>query len=704
MLRGWLTLLMIWGSLLLNYAQVEFPLDYYSFAEIAQRMSVEGRKVDCARDLQQRLALIHLKSRSWHQARELLESGLDVRFRKISDAENRWILERDPEVARKERRWRERLAAYVEKRRDRDAQMFRVLMDKNVPVEEAVKQILEVYREDIDPSSAPDEAQLKAQMTQVIEYFRKFPVELALRDWRAFQRMQKRLSEFLQRDFSASVSDSDPFPFGFYRQFAAENPISSFGFSKELLDWAQRAATEERDETLKALREMMGNIGVDASADSGLMQVMLLHSLGMFATGYGQVWARDTLVAQLRPPITVLETIEQGVLARDYTVVLPPEQLAWHLNDVDGKLVPLDSPTPIPTPLIAVAAWEGYGFSVDYWFPRALPRSDFLGLAADNIDDTVNVRWELARLNRLLPHIDGELARAYERAYEQHQKLASQPPVNQPIKAPLDKDASLIEAAYRWAQEQQQEVVMEALGVFRWSFEGRGGSLAQRLESSATPYLLEQRDGVWILRCWNAFVERVGDYPLAAVRDLLRSDYSYEAWRRFYQSVSAEQARWLLAGRWHSLWNPREKPDPNLGAVASSELGAAWLVMAILESLPPQERERFWNPSSDSDTPAPALELARLPLEARTRVAQMLTLWRAALIYAEYIPEHPALLAPPSTWMERLTLHRDGGWTLKTVIVDPSSGEAKESPLLRTRLPGKPIPAEPPDEAEMSNP
>lgn len=45
--------------------QVEFPLDYYSFAEIAERMSVDGRRIDCAQDLRQRLALIHLKPRAW---------------------------------------------------------------------------------------------------------------------------------------------------------------------------------------------------------------------------------------------------------------------------------------------------------------------------------------------------------------------------------------------------------------------------------------------------------------------------------------------------------------------------------------------------------------------------------------------------------------------------------------------------------------
>ncbi|MFN7016899.1 MAG: hypothetical protein ACK4P5_07040 [Fimbriimonadales bacterium] len=682
--RKALTVVLLWGSFLLSWAQVELPLGYYSFAEIAQRMSVEGRTVECARDLQQRLAVIHLKPRSWQQTRELLESALDVRFRKISDAENRWVLERNPEVVRKERRWREQLATYIEKRRGRDIRMFRMLMDNKVPPEVAVERLMETYREDIDPSEVPDEAQLRAQMKQTIESFRKFPMELALRDWRAFLRMNKRFSEF----FRHGLTDAgDPTLFGFYSQFLAENPLSSFGFSKELLDWAQRAVTDEQDATLSALRAMMGEIGV--STDQQTMQLLLLRSLGMFGFAYGQVWAHDALIAQLRPPISVLETIEQGVLARDYTVVLPPEQLAWHLNDVEGKRVPLDAPAPIPTPLIAVAAWKGYAFSATYLFPDALPSSDFLGFGANTIDDSVMVRWEPKHLKRLLPQIDAELARAYEQAYARHQQLASQPPVNQPLKVPHVKAAVLAEVAYRWAKEHHQEVVMEVLGVFRWSYGRQGDSLAKQLETSQTPYLLEQRNGVWILRCWNAFVERVGDYPFAAVRDLLSSNYSYEAWQRFYREVSTEQARWLLSEPWHFSWDPREKSESLMRSVSSYDLGAAWLIMAILESLPPVERERFWNPPSDA--PAPTLEIARLPLEVRTRIAQTLTLWRAALLQHTSPRHHAALLTPPNAWSERLTLQRDSAWTLNITLIDPLSGEASEVPLLETYLPGAPI-------------
>jgi hypothetical protein len=92
---------------------VEFPLRWYSYPEIAQQLSVGERTVQCAPDLRQCVALVHLKPRPWQAAVRLLSEGLEVRLRKVSDAENRWVLERDPQVAARERRWRQRLKAYL---------------------------------------------------------------------------------------------------------------------------------------------------------------------------------------------------------------------------------------------------------------------------------------------------------------------------------------------------------------------------------------------------------------------------------------------------------------------------------------------------------------------------------------------------------------------------------------------------------------
>jgi hypothetical protein len=94
-------------------ASVEFPLRWYSYPEIAQQLSVGERTVQCAPDLRQCVALVHLKPRPWQAAVRLLSEGLEVRLRKVSDAENRWVLERAPQVAARERRWRQRLKAYL---------------------------------------------------------------------------------------------------------------------------------------------------------------------------------------------------------------------------------------------------------------------------------------------------------------------------------------------------------------------------------------------------------------------------------------------------------------------------------------------------------------------------------------------------------------------------------------------------------------
>jgi len=682
--RGWLTLTVVLGCLLWGEAQVEFPLSYYSFPEIAQRMSVEGRKVECARDLQQRLALIRLNARSWQQARALLETALDVRFRKISDAENRWILERDPDAVRKERRWRTQFGAYLEKRRARQTDLFRIMTDKSVPVEEVVKQILE--KDEVELPESVDEAQVKAELTQTLEYFRALPIEQALRDWRAFQRLRKRFSEFLRRDFAADADGNDLF--GAYRRFVAENPLNSFGFSPEILNWTHRTATDERDTIWKMYREAMGNRSTTPE-DPQVRQLVLLEMLSTFTTGYNP-WAHDLLIPLLRPPITAVETLEQGVVVRDYIVPLPPELLAWFLNDVDGVQVPLNSPTPIPTSLVAVAAWDDFRWMVDYYFPEARPPSDFIGIPVGNISDYVIARLSQERLKRLLPHVDKELARAYEQAYERHNALTNQPPVNKALKTPLSKDTPLVIFVYHWAQEHQQELVMEVMGMFHFGSEEAGDSLAQRLASSATPYLLEQRDGVWVLRCWSAFVERVGDYPYGAIRDLFRSDFRYEAWQRFYRTVSAEQARWLLTAQSHPIWNFHPKPELPSDAIRAFDLGAAWLVMAILESLPAEQRERLWKLPEDKRQLT--LEIAQLPLEVRTRIAQTLKLWRAALIREAYDLINAAVLMPPDAWMERLTLHRfPGGWRLTTVMGSAASDTPEEVELFTTSCPTEPL-------------
>ena len=51
-----------------------------SFPEIAKKMSVQGKVVDCGADLKQRAAFVSLKNRSWEETAALLSRGLQVTF------------------------------------------------------------------------------------------------------------------------------------------------------------------------------------------------------------------------------------------------------------------------------------------------------------------------------------------------------------------------------------------------------------------------------------------------------------------------------------------------------------------------------------------------------------------------------------------------------------------------------------------------
>lgn len=108
---GWLFVL---GSLGLSQAQearVTLGPSVMTFPEIAKKMSVGGRSIECAGALQYRAAFVSLKDRPWSQARSLLEAGLEVQFRLRE--ENRWIMEWSAPVIQREQRWQRIVASFL---------------------------------------------------------------------------------------------------------------------------------------------------------------------------------------------------------------------------------------------------------------------------------------------------------------------------------------------------------------------------------------------------------------------------------------------------------------------------------------------------------------------------------------------------------------------------------------------------------------
>jgi hypothetical protein len=652
-MRLWGIVIGCWCALSLGVAtaqQVEFPLDYYSFAEIAQRMSIEGRRIECARDLRQRLALIHLKPRSWQETRELLEKALDVRFRKISDAENRWILERDPEVVRLERQRRERLASHLDKEGAQDIRVFRLLLDKSIPPEK----VFETAQE-FQPDRAPSEAE-RQQMVTVIEMLREMPVETALRNWRAHRQLAKALAPLLDNQSEAV-------------RLLTEKPLASYGFAQEELQWAERIA-QGKDEKWA---QMLGD-RLQRYEHPLLKQAWALIALGDFTNSYASSWAADALMRQLQPPLRALDAIEQGVVARVYELSLPPELAAWLLNDVDGTKIPLNATEPVPLRLLVEAKWGRWGYGYDVAIEPLEPPSEMRIYSLPRINARLFFLPEFAY--RTFQRFDPDLAQAYQAAYERHKQLLD----DSSVRAPLDASArSLARTLYEWAQKHQAELIAEVLPEA--SYGGQGKTLAERLKTVYEPYLLERHDTVWVVRHWAAFVQRVPDLPLAALRDLLRTKGDYADWRAFYRAITPEQARWLRV--WREEIASFALAEELLGtSLPVDNFALAWLVMEILEHLPPAQRDSLWSYQGIEPVAVP---LATLPPNARVQLARSLDRWRAVLLtdkYKHLFAEDSALL------VEQLVLSRSiGNWAIH--LPNLAKTDTRRSDLLfATVMPG----------------
>jgi hypothetical protein len=652
-MRLWGIVIGCWCALSLGVAtaqQVEFPLEFYSFAEIAQRMSIEGRRIECARDLRQRLALIHLKPRSWQQTRELLEKALDVRFRKISDAENRWILERDPEVARVERQRRERLASYLDKEGAQDIRRFRLLLDKSVPPEKVFESAQE-----FQPDRAPSEAE-RQQVITVIEMLREMPVETALRNWRAYKQMVKALAPLLDNQSEAV-------------RLLTEKPLASYGFAKEELQWAERIAQGKDEKWTQMLGDQLQRYEHPL-----LKQARALIALGDFTNSYASSWAADALMRQLQPPLRALDAIEQGVVARVYELSLPPELAAWLLNDVDGTKIPLNATEPVPLRLLVEAKWGRWGYGYDVAIEPLEPPSERRIYSLPRIHARLFFLPEFAY--RTFQRFDPDLAQAYQAAYERHKQLLD----DSSVRAPLDASArSLARTLYEWAQKHQAELIAEVLPEA--SYGSQGKTLAERLKNCEASYLLERHDGVWALRSWVAFVQRVPDLPLTALRDLLRTKGDYADWRAFYRAITPEQARWLRV--WREEIASFTLAEELLGtSLPVDNFAHAWLVMEILEHLPPAQRDSLWRYQGVEPVAVP---LATLPPNARVQLARILDRWRAVLLtnkYKHLFAEDSALL------VEQLVLSRSiGNWAIH--LPNLAKTDTRRSDLLfATVMPG----------------
>src|SRR2546426_11944660 len=90
-------------------SNVSVPSGFYSYRELAQKLSSEGRLVVCSQSLRHRGALVCLKERTWDSSMRLLSSALGVEFHSESDSKSSWVMRADPLIAAREEQWRIKL-------------------------------------------------------------------------------------------------------------------------------------------------------------------------------------------------------------------------------------------------------------------------------------------------------------------------------------------------------------------------------------------------------------------------------------------------------------------------------------------------------------------------------------------------------------------------------------------------------------------
>ncbi len=78
-----------------------------TYEELAIALSTPERRVLVSPDLKQGAVLVYLKNRSWREAVQLLEYGLELRFTASTDSDGitYWLMERDPEVCKRDSRF-----------------------------------------------------------------------------------------------------------------------------------------------------------------------------------------------------------------------------------------------------------------------------------------------------------------------------------------------------------------------------------------------------------------------------------------------------------------------------------------------------------------------------------------------------------------------------------------------------------------------
>ncbi len=554
----WLFGIGMTGLLHAQSAQVAYPTDYYSFEEIARALSVEGRTVTCDPALRQRMALLSLKPRPWNEVRRLLEQGLDLEIVRISKEQDAWHLRRRKEVVQQERKLLDQLAQVLEKK----------LNGKT-------------------PQRYPNWS----------EILRSLPSDIKEEDLHALQEWRSQMEEFLKgsSDEREELGDAGE-ESGELRRLLGHR-LEKFGrmpSSPRLVHWARSQAKLPKEEFLRRFGTYFGEYMISLDEEARTRYILLALSEGLLHRE--DILLVNHLCTLLQRREVARQTLEQGLVILHSS--LPPEVAMrlsassdgpQRMSQAVGMLVYRSEPEPDQIQLVRT--------------PYVLDMVK--GTLKRFLDDNgaVLIGVDSDSLIALFKEMDMELHTHYLQATQEHRRLTQDPAYQTPIRLAealaekSGREAPIRVSLYTWfarfAEQLGQEVIVELYPQRAPTWVSKEAlslsQVASLLEEDGNgAWRVERVGDVWVWRNWLAFLDHVPNYPLAAIRQLVRSGRQFSDYLQFYRQVSLAQVRSMLLsgfGDCAHLFSAVER----IGTLCG--LGETWLVVALLGRISDWERE-----------------------------------------------------------------------------------------------------------------
>lgn len=526
----------------LHAQPVEFPLGWYSFAEIARRMSVGGRTVVCAPELKSRMALLSVKPREWEQMRRLLECSLDLKI-SIENAEQRyWRLTRDPLVVKREKMLREKLAMHLGEVLQQDTQ-------REVGQKAALLESL----------SLPIILKEQPLLSSLVSEFRA------------------HLELLAKQSGNADSSDITP-------QILREALLTCSipPLSETLQQWSRQIARLPDKELERLLGKDAGWLlkGLDEEARPKAILLSLGLVLEYFRTAPIALW----MLRQHKPNLAIA-AVENGVawqsLPADFVVEEP--LLDWFLRGNRG-LVKETSIDCLGSRFVGVVEylWNPSSGEVSLERHCIVAWKSYYAVIGS---DRAAIETKTGSLLQLFEQSEPAYHSEYVQATQRHWQLLKEE-VNQTPVGSRGGSGHLYLMISDWARVTRQEVVVE-LYPHRAACEAVRKNTLNAIASALKDegvWRVEQVDGVWVWRNWLAFVDRAADFPLAALHQLIFSSRNPADWRRFVQQTTPTQAKWLMLAPYF----------PNAESLLGSPgwlgplplVGQQWFLFRLLERVP----------------------------------------------------------------------------------------------------------------------